>query len=353
MSTDKYEAVAREFCPIFAQKVDKDWPAADQIAPIDFAVPGDIHASVKENPFELVRRSRSECKDFIVEHPKVYYSVCETHTHYFLIYAVYHPLDWWKYIDDDLLENPIRWIRAQFDEHVHDMEGALLVVTKDVEPSRAGHGIVDAVVTVSHRDLLLYANPVRRDSTTGRLKPYSEANRKIVAFQGSRGLAGNVLMDDELDRVKLYMEARGHGIRGDFGSWRTGDEEWWYNVSDFKEDFKGRASQKNKRYAFFDLEDIFKPHTGLWAYRLEEEVFIQSQRGRWTFASFGWVDKQTRRLQAGKANPPWSWNDEKDTAPMGELATDPARFILRCTQGLGPVSPEYIYNPYLKIGVAE
>jgi len=54
-------------------------------------------------------------------------------------------------------------------------------------------------------------------------------------------------------------------------------------------------------------------------------------------------------LVPAAANPPWSWNDRNDTSPIGEIATDPARFIGRYAQGLGPLSHHYLYNPYLQI----
>ncbi|KAB2865244.1 MAG: hypothetical protein F9K46_03930, partial [Anaerolineae bacterium] len=360
---EKYQEIAHAFCPVFAQKVDDDWPAADQIAPIDFAVPGDIHASVKKNLPELVRRSAIN-KKFIIENPKVYYSVCETRTHYFLIYAVYHPLDWWKYIDQAFLDDPVSWIRAQFDEHVHDMEGALLVVTKDipesVKASGAKYGLVDALITISHTHLLIYANPVIWDTKAGKFKPHPLPYRKIVSFQpalgrdrvdfrsldlNTCGLTGNILIDETTDRVKLYVEARGHGIRGDRDSWNVGDREWWYNVATFKDRFKNSPNpeKEKKRYAFFELEDIFTPKTGLWSFRLNEEVFVQGDNGKWFFASDGYVDskKRTKRFQPGKANPPWSWNDDKDMLPAGAIATDPAWFIQQYAQGWGPVDTSY------------
>jgi hypothetical protein len=54
-------------------------------------------------------------------------------------------------------------------------------------------------------------------------------------------------------------------------------------------------------------------------------------------------------LQREAANPPWSWNDHNDTSPIGEIATDPAGFIIRYAQGWGPVSTHYIFNPYQSI----
>ena len=60
----------------------------------------------------------------------------------------------------------------------------------------------------------------------------------------------------------------------------------------------------------------------------------------------GSINPESRQLQGGAANPPWSWNGHNDTSPIGEIATDPARFIIRYAQGWGPVSTHYICNPY-------
>ncbi len=96
----------------------------------------------------------------------------------------------------------------------------------------------------------------------------------------------------------------------------------------------------------YALEDIYKPK-GLWAHRFNPRVFKQSEGGKWAFVH---RKKLTSGgLVPGKANPPWSWNDHNDTSPIGEMATDPARFILRYAQGWGPVSTQYTCNKYLGI----
>ncbi|MDQ7034620.1 MAG: hypothetical protein Q9P01_07240 [Anaerolineae bacterium] len=104
--------------------------------------------------------------------------------------------------------------------------------------------------------------------------------------------------------------------------------------------------------AYYELDDICAPD-GLWDSRLDKDIFMQRDDGQWAFVGKGWLTKsrgQARRLP-GAANPPWSWNDNNDPSPMGEIATDPARFIIRYGQGWGPVSTQYIYNPYHNIGV--
>ena len=328
MTDSKYEALAFEYAPIFAQKVSREWQVADQIAPVDFA--GKIE-HVMKNPDKLY-----DWKEDKTIPPKVYYSVCETTTHYFLIYAVYHVLDWWKRYEPQDLYN---LVRDMLDEHIHDMEGALLVVTK--EPGK----LVDGLVTVSHRNFYLYSGP-KIPKAVGDSKPAYPSSLRIAKFNET--VDGHIWLDKATNRVKLYIQSRGHGIRGDHKGWGGGDETWYYRPAGEKKTpgTLDRTEKKNTHAEEYHLEDIFC-EGGLWAHRFDQRVFSQTEKGQWGFVYF---DKQHSSRRAGAANPPWSWNDHNDTSPIGEIATDPAQFIIRYAQGWGPVSTHYIYNPYQSIG---
>lgn len=327
MTQDKYSNLAYQYAPIFAQKVSNEWKVADQIAPIDFA--GSIK-DVAKNPDALY-----ELEDDAIIPAKVYYSVCETSTHYFLIYAVYHVLDWWKRYEPKDLYNRIR---DRLDSHIHDMEGVLFVVTK--EPKN----LIDAVVTVFHYDFYLYSEP-QIPTNVGEARRAYPQNLRIVNFN-RQDVDGNIWLDQSTERVKLYIQSRGHGIRGDHDGWGGGDEIWYYNPSD-ENASPGTidTEEKDIEVVEYELEDIFADE-GLWHYRFNDRVFRQNKNGRWGFV----YKAQNGELRGGAANPPWSWNDRNDPSPMGEIATDPARFIIRYAQGWGPVSTEYIYNPYQSIG---
>ena len=138
MNAAEAKELAAKYAPVFAQKVSHEWTLADQIAPVDLA---GSFKSVADNPDVLFQMD----DDAIID-AKIYWSVCETSTHYFLAYAVYHVLDWWKRYKPTDLYN---LIRDSLDEHIHDMEGALLVVTK--KPT----GLVDGLVTVAHNNFYL------------------------------------------------------------------------------------------------------------------------------------------------------------------------------------------------------
>ncbi len=324
MTPEKAQQLVLQYAPVFAQKVSHEWPVADQIAPVDLA--GSTTA-VADNPDAL-----AELDDRAVINPKVYYSVCETTTHFYLLYAVYHVLDWWKRYKPQDLYN---LIRDRLDEHIHDMEGALMVVTKEPD------GLVDGLVTVAHNNFYFYAES-RKPSRVGDSKPAFAKSLRVVKFNET--VDGNIWLDGATGRVKLYIESRGHGIRGDHKGWGGGDEIWYYNP-------KGETQkagtidpkEKDTRTVGYELVDIFA-EDGLWNQRFNNRVFRQNKNGRW-----GFVYRDRNRLRGGAANPPWSWNDHNDTSPIGEIAADPAQFVIRYAQGWGPVSTHYLLNPYQSI----
>lgn len=325
----KYYQLAVKYAPVFAQKVSREWQVADQIAPVDYA--GQI-TDVAKNPDKIYSIKKKDESKYVIP-PKVYYSICETTTHYFLIYMVYHVLDWWeRYKPKDLYNT----IRDMLDEHVHDMEGALLVVTKHPK------GRVDGLVTIAHSDFFLYTEP-RIPTVVGESRRIFKDSLRIVKFNET--IDGNIWLDHATKRVKLYIESRGHGIRGDRKHWGGGDEIWYY----YPEQEKTKPGtidprERNTRRVKYQLEDIFT-NDGLWDHRFDGKVFRHKESGQWGLV---YCDKKDW-LKAGAANPPWSWNDHNDSSPIGEIATDPARFVIRYAQGWGPVSTNYICNPYQSV----
>lgn len=270
----------------------------------------------------------------------VYYGVCETSTHYFLSYAVYHVIDWWKRYKVTTLYD---LIRDRLDEHVHDLEGALIVVTK--QPAN----LIDATLTVAHNNFYLYTEP-RVPAAVGRSRPaHWQKNLRIVKFNET--VDGSIWLDSFTGRPKFYIESKGHGMKGDQKGWGGGDRTWYYypkgekkkpGTVDRNRDVKKRSESKEYR-----LESLFRPD-GLWDHRFHPRVFKQNSDGRWGLVCYKDPKKKTQFI-GGKANPPWSWNDHNDTSPIGELVTDPAHFIIRYAQGWGPVSTHYLFNPFQEV----
>ena len=72
--------IAARYAPVFARKVSREWKPADQVAPVDFA---GSYKRLADNPLELERLSQQD-PDSLID-AKVYYSVCENSTHYYLL----------------------------------------------------------------------------------------------------------------------------------------------------------------------------------------------------------------------------------------------------------------------------
>lgn len=121
MTAQEASKLAKKYAPIFAQKLSNEWKVADQIAPLDVA--GTLN-NIQKNPDELLKLKHNDIRTI---QPKVYYSVCETTKNYFIIYAVYHIPDWSKRLKPDNLYD---LIRDRLYEHIHNMEGALFVITR-------------------------------------------------------------------------------------------------------------------------------------------------------------------------------------------------------------------------------
>ena len=102
----------------------------DLLVPIDL----DFYKQKKDN-LELcwdTKNIRERLRKIDIEFllPVVYYSIAETETHYFLLYASYH---------------------ADDDTHPNDMEGCLLILEKiDLNEFLLG------MITVAHQDFWLY-----------------------------------------------------------------------------------------------------------------------------------------------------------------------------------------------------
>ena len=337
---------AKLHAPIFAHKVDREWILADQIAPVDFAGGGLMNCAANiDRLFGLPHDDRDITK------PKIYFSLCETTTHYFIFYAVYHVFDWWKRKGARDLYN---LIRDSLDEHVHDMEGALFVISKK---SKRRPEWIDGVVTMAHRNFYLYTEQYFPPPKRG--KDPVPRGQSLYISKFNETVDGKIWLDPQSRRVKLYIQAKGHGMYGSNEHWGGGQEIWYYapkgqttdprptKMKKFEDVADPKRFRKNEIAVLrhYELEDIFAPD-GLWAHQDNADVFKQHKNGAWGFV---YRDKKDGELKPGAANPPWSFNDRNDLSPLGEIGTDPAHFILRYGQGWGPVSTHYLYNPYLGI----
>ena len=313
--------------PVLWQKVNDDNPRGDYITRVDFA--GNINEIIHN--WSKVNDKRNKLLAY------GYYSVTETSTHYFILYTFYHGQDWYdgKYLFDK--------IRKNFDEHLNDMEGALAVVTKraDKEDER-----VDAFITVSHFHFYSYANWKKNDKEF----LYEDAWKdRIRGYKEDTD--GNIwpTQDNGIDRFSLYVQAKGHGIKGDRKGWGSEEKIVRYFPSmDISEEPDEKDYKEGNGYQYKDarykLINFFEPG-GLWENKDKPSVFQANKKGQDAFVE---PDDDGRPV-SGSANPPWGWDDMDDRHKCGETAINPAKIVHDYFTGLREFSLEYIHNPYLNI----
>lgn len=228
----------------------------------------------------------------------VYYSVTETSSHWFIVYGFFHPRDW--------SDNPLDNI------HENDMEGVLAIVRKD----GTTYGTFEGLVSVFHRDFFSFT-------------PSGSQLRS-----GQESIDGTVVMRsfDNASHPTTFQEAKGHGAKAWNGSsFPGGDGVIYYPHRTLAE----VPSSGNDSSVSYQLVDIFAT-SGLWAHRSDPL----------TFASWGTFRGDNGSDNA--ANAPWRWDDQNDgdTLPGGELATDPAKLGSIYFSNLGTWSRTYLRNGY-------
>jgi hypothetical protein len=326
-----HDALALRHAPVLKQKISKFNPRGDLITRVDLT--GELEELVGNWAFVSDERNELPAAG--------YYSVVETRTHFFILYAFYHGQDWY---DGDRLADKIRKV---FDEHLHDMEGALAVVTKREKETDER---VDAFITISHFHFYCYAG--WRRSEIEYLYPGDRRENMISGRLAD--IDGNIwpAVDGERTRFSLYAQAKGHGIRGDRKGWGAERRIIHYYPSlteSCAPDLDEGAYREQRGYRFQDVRyrliDFHEPG-GLWDNRNNPNVFRENESGQAAFVILGDSGGRT----AGSANPPWGWEDIYDLHDCGDIALNPARLVHNYFDGLGEFSLDYIYNPYLGIG---
>ena len=324
---DKHEALALRYAPVLKQKVSRHNPRGDLITRVNMS--GDLEGLVDNWAYVSDKRNELPAAG--------YYSVVETGTHYFILYAFYHGQDWY---DGDRLTDKIR---KMFDEHLHDMEGALAVVTKRRDEADER---VDAFMTISHLHFYCYAGWMKSELEY----LYPDAGWENGIRGMTEGIDGGIWPMEDRGRMRfsLYAQAKGHGIRGDLKGWGSEKHIIPYypsltesGVPDVDESESGEPWARLFRDVRYRLIDFHEPG-GLWENRNNPNVFQENGKGQ---AAFVILDDNGR--VAGSANPPWGWEDVDDRHDCGLIALDPARLVYDYLDGFPEFSLEYIYNPYI------
>ncbi len=325
---DSHDAeIAARFAPIFYQALG-DKPRSDYITNFDFD--RDWRG---DNNWNNVANNDIALKAY------VYYAVSETATHFFIHYAVFHPRDYKGgensgAILSELIREGVK-LGGKYDPtgladeatlaHENDMEGALVVVRKNVDDIAKSQVVF--VETLRHN---VFARYQTGDPQLG----FSTIN-----FESSRPL--------------LYIEPKGHGI-GAF----VGDQKQTWRKDFLRYVFGGRADDPSKADSVCRNLDSTSCNKSVNYELLSLETLRTKAKGE-TDAMYGDVidygevkittnlngnTSTEKRVKVGKkgcaflgkvggenmARPPWGWFDrDKRDQPLGQWFFDPATTIKR------------------------
>ncbi len=268
-----------------------------------------------------------------------YYSVVETSSHWYVLYAYYHPRDWATNLPtgrDNLLN-----------EHENDTEGVLSIIRKDGRK----FGTLEGMITYAHFDF------------------YSFTPKGSSLKKGKETIDGTLYTSrhNGQQHPLIASEAYGHGIEAWPKVGLTNKKIKWgipvkiklSNTMDFKggdgvvyypsnphDQFPDIPIGKNDRFVSYALIDIFGEH-GFWNQRSNKQTFVDGVRfvGNKSGSCGGSkYDIQTCSTNVDTA--PWGWDDIDDYVKAGEIATNPVKITDSYFNGLGKFSKSYISNPY-------
>jgi len=281
--------LALRWAPVHYQDTDSSDYDADHLSTVDYDADWDARNNWEHQDDAVSRLVGS-----------VYYSVVQTSTHWFLVYAYYHPRDWTEFDPFGLVT------------HENDMEGALLTVRRD----GSAHGVLEAMVSVAHGNFFSYV-PAGSPYTAGR-----ESIDGTLRLQTVDGVA----------RPTTRQEAKGHGCFAWNGSSFPGGDGVVYFPSSGAGEVPANGNDRSVAYR---LVDMFAA-SGLWAQRANTA----------TFASFGTFRGDNGQDNA--ANAPWGWDDGDDGSDLqrGLLATDPAKLVSIYFANEGTFSLTYERNGF-------
>ncbi|MCA9218297.1 MAG: hypothetical protein KDB27_34750, partial [Planctomycetales bacterium] len=304
----KFEEIAYRWAPIHYQDVDQGTSdeglrgRADYITSVDYD--GNWNTADNWNNLEAKTDGNNWTYPLI---PTVYYSVTETETHWFVLYAFFHPRDW----EADA-------VCFQCDTHENDMEGVLTIVRRPSAQQSDRFGELEGMITVAHNDFFSFA----------------PANSRFL--NGEEDIDGELTLSLHSSDSRYHpvtgQQARSHAVK----AWPYVDIEGGdgirYIPSTLEADEPRHPNDRSVRY---QLTDILGDD-GLWSHRFDAA----------TFSRFGVFHKTVGN--AGAARAPWAWDDHNDNAILhgGELAFDPALLTSIYFSNLGEFSRDYTNNFY-------
>lgn len=310
--------LAAHWSPVWYQDTDSSSYSADYIVAYDFD--GDTRG---DNNWDNLTGASADLRAV------VYYAVTATRTHWFILYADFHPRDW----DENCQPIPLGPDKC----HENDMEGAVVVVRRDGSP----HGRFELMYTEAHNDLHIFTN----DGS--------------ISARHTRHLESAPVTWEDGSHPELYVESKGHGVcalryngskhckhpvAGDPPPFPGGDGIVYRHAGSGAGEVPTSGNDRDVGYALVPLE------TTLWARRkdicndgctFDKEMTYEGQTLGKAFDGDDHGDD--------KANPPWAW-DDPDDGPVyrGGFFFRPAETVLTHLEVGGEWSKTYLHNPYLQ-----
>lgn len=242
-----------------------------------------------------------------------YYSVVSTDTHWYVVYAFYHPRDWCGYVLCRLAAH-----------HENDLEGLLAIVRRPERFAPDDFGALQGVVTVFHLDFFAYT-PQGGPACPGLpASPLGHGRESVDGALTCREHGG-------VQRFVTAQEARGHGLKAWPHVRIKGGDGVVYLPSATESGVPRHVRGDTVPYR---LVSLFAPG-GVWDRRGDRRTYA----GRGKLAG--------REGRNHRAQLPWDWNDWNDGLGVraGEMAMDPARLARAYFSGT-EFSGRYIHHPY-------
>lgn len=241
-----------------------------------------------------------------------YWSVVSTDTHWYIVYAFFHPRDWCDWPGCGLI-----------DKHENDFEGQLVIVRRPAAFAPREYGRLQGIITIFHTDFSAYT-PQGGTQCALPASPLRDGGEDVDGALSCR-------VHDGVLRHVTAQEAKGHGMKAwPYLDIRGGDGVVYYpSLTE-----SGEPAGPNDRNVAYRLVSFFAPG-GVWARRNDPR----------TFAEFG-VMAGNEGLD-NRAAMPWRWNDKNDgpDLPGGEMAMDPAKLARIYFSG-ETFSGNYLFHPY-------
>jgi hypothetical protein len=235
----------------------------------------------------------------------VYYDLTETQTHYFILYAFFHPRDsarfcfWWQC-------------------HENDLEGVYVTVKKLPHKPM---GEVVATATIAHSDIYLDTKP------------------RMIDMSATEFF-------EKKSNIALRIEGGGHGVYTWDGKGNASNRLIYrYNAK--AEDPKGARSGIYS-YDLLHVDELWKNRESVGRGKTYINTYFH-QGARYSVGEvpYGFAGE---KYGSGMAHLPWGWHDSEDTQTrMGDWYFDTALTMFFRLKNPDNFSLDYVYNPHIGI----